>query len=135
MKRLLVLSVFLICVFVINVFAGDGVYLGIQTGISSQRPDLRDFEFNRDTTFLFGARLGVRFFLLGLEVNYFLAAHDLDPKDIGSFLWGKRKVDYHHIGFNLKFVLPVKVLNPYLTVGYGYYTADIFEIDRDTDGG
>ena len=137
MNKKLILVILIICIFlcVSNVWAKNGVFLGIQAGYSTQNPSFTNFEFNKDATYLLGARAGLKVFMFALEVNYFQAAHNLDIKDIGALDWGDAKVDYHYLGLNLKFFFPILVLKPYLTAGYGYYTADIQSLGKDTEKG
>jgi len=118
-----------------NGFAQVGLYLGVQGGYSAQKPSLKDVEFNTDTTYLIGLRLGVKLMMIAIELNYFQAAHNIDLTDPLSIDWGGREVDYNYLGLNLKYFFPLLLLQPYLTIGYGYYSADISDIDKDRDGG
>ncbi|MFP4081689.1 MAG: outer membrane beta-barrel protein [Candidatus Aminicenantes bacterium] len=122
-------------VFASGAFAQGGLYLGVLGGYSAQKPKIKDVEFNTDTTFLYGLRGGVKFMMVAVEVNYFQAAHNLEPKEFLTFAWGEREVDYNFIGLNFKWIFPFFLINPYLTFGYGYYTADVHQIDKDTQGG
>jgi len=117
------------------VYAQRGGFIGIQAGTSAQKPKLRDVEFNTDTSFCFGIRTGVKFGVIAVELNYFQAAHNLSPIDFVTFAWGEKELDYRYWGADLKFFLPIVLIHPYLTVGYGFYTADIPEIDKDTNSG
>jgi opacity protein-like surface antigen len=135
-KKSILVLIFLLCfVFASGGFARTGLYLGIQGGYSAQKPSLKDVEFNTDTTFVYGLRAGIRVLMIGVEASYFQAAHNLDPADILSLDWGEREIDYNFLGLNLKYFFPLIFLNPYITAGYGYYTADIDEIDKDKNGG
>lgn len=122
-------------IFVSNVYAQGGLYFGVQAGYSAQKPSLKGVEFNTDTTYLYGLRAGVKFMMIAVEVNYFQAAHNLDLTDFLSLDWEGREVDYNFIGLNLKYFFPFFLINPYLTFGYGYYTANIHDIDKDRDRG
>ena len=76
--------------------------------------------------------------MFALELNYFQAAHNIEIGEFtayASYEWGKRQVDYSFIGINLKIFFPLLFLHPFVTAGYGYYTADIFNIDKSTDKG
>lgn len=121
--------------FTSNALGQGGLYLGIQAGYSAQKPSLKDIEFNTNTSFLYGVRAGVKFMMVALEANYFQAAHNLELKELVTFDWGGREIDYNYIGLNFKYFLPLPLLHPYLTAGYGYYTASIRDIDKDTEGG
>lgn len=119
----------------INSFGQAGFFLGIQAGFSAQKPSLKDIEFNTNTTFLYGARAGIKIMMIAVEVNYFQAAHNMELKEVVTFGWGDREMDYSYLGLNLKYFFPLAVLHPYLTFGYGYYTADIRNIDEDKERG
>ena len=127
----LVLSV--LC-FVPNVQAGF-IYLGLQGGLSMQKAKFSDITFSTDSSFLYGIKAGVKFMMFAAELNYFQAAHNLDPKDISLPMWRDRKLDYSYLGANLRWIFPILVVQPYLTAGYGYYTVDIHDIDKDHNGG
>ena len=117
------------------VFSQGLLYFGLQAGFSAQKPSLEGVEFNTDTKFLYGLRAGVRFLMVALEANYFQAAHNLELNDFFLLHWQGRQVDYSYVGLNLKYIFSLLMVHPYLTFGYGYYTADIHEIDKDSDGG
>jgi len=112
-----------------------GIYAGVQGGYSSQKASFKDLKFNRDTTFLYGVRAGVKVLMFALEFNYFQAAHNLDPTDLTATTWKNREVDYSFVGLNLKYIFSVLVVQPYLTAGVGYYSANIDSIDKDKDKG
>jgi hypothetical protein len=136
MKRKIVLStVLIVCLFGCGNLFGDGMFfIGLQGGWSQQNIDFRDIEFDRDTAFLYGARAGVRILTFIVEGNFYQAAHNIAASDIGA-LWSSRKINYNYLGFNVRFFLPFPVVNPYLTLGYGTYTADIEDIGKDKSGG
>jgi opacity protein-like surface antigen len=113
----------------------SGFFLGVQGGFSAQRPSLKDIEFNTDTTFQYGLRAGVKIWMFAVEVNFFQAVHNLELKQLLTFEWADKQVDYNFLGANLKYFFPIAVFHPYITFGYGYYTANIREIGKDTDRG
>jgi opacity protein-like surface antigen len=117
--------------------AGAGIiYLGLQGGVSRQKASLSGISFDADTSFLYGVRAGVRVLSLAVELNYFQAAHNLTTGGLMVPTWSDREVDYSYLGVNVRWIiLPLPIVNPYLTVGYGYYTADIHNIDKDKNGG
>lgn len=117
--------------------AGAGiVYVGVQGGVSRQKASLTGITFDPDTSFLYGVRAGVNILSFAVELNYFQAAHNL-MTEAGAFsAWNEREVDYCYLGFNVRWtVLPLPVIHPYLTVGYGHYTADVHDIGKDRNGG
>lgn len=111
------------------------IYLGLQGGISKQKASFSDIKFNTDTSFLYGAKAGVKFMMFAVELNYFQAAHNLDSNDISVSMWRDRKVDYSYLGANMRWIFPILVVQPYITAGYGFYAADIHDIDKDNNGG
>lgn len=112
------------------------VYFGLQGGLSRQKASLSGITFDPDTTFLYGVRAGVRVLSLAVELNYFQAAHNLTTGGIMVPTWSDREIDYSYLGVNVRWmILPLPIVNPYLTAGYGYYTADIHNIDKDKNGG
>jgi opacity protein-like surface antigen len=111
------------------------VYLGLQGGLSRQTASFADITFEPDTTFLYGLRGGVKILSIAVELNYFQAAHNLTTGGIMIPTLSDRQVDYSYIGVGLRWILPLPIINPFLTVGYGYYGADIQAIDHDRNGG
>jgi len=134
-KNLMGLLVFLV-LFCASVLPGRAlIYVGAQAGWSAQKPSLSNIEFSTDTSFLYGLRAGLRFAGLGVELNYFQAAHNMEPKDFLGLRWKDRQMDYSYIGLNGKIYFPIPIIQPYITAGFGYYAADIHEIDKDSNGG
>ncbi len=118
-------------------FGQVGLYGGVYGGYSGQKPSLPDESaiFGLDTTFAYGLRLGVRVMMFGLEGTYMQAAHNIDWESGLLPNWNGREVDYNYVGVNLKYFVPLPVITPFLTVGYGYYSESIQEIDKGSDGG
>ncbi|MGD9344458.1 MAG: porin family protein [Candidatus Aminicenantes bacterium] len=134
-KKLIVFSILIVCLLGSgNLSAGGLFFIGIQGGWSQQSIDIRDFEFDKNTTFLYGARVGVRILMLAVEGNFYQAAHDIKASDVGN-LWDSRQIDYNYLGINVRLFLPLPIVNPYLTLGYGTYSADIEDIGEDKSGG
>jgi len=136
--RKISIAAFALAIFLLS-FSGVSAqglfYLGFQAGFSAQKPSLEGIEFNTNTKFLYGLRAGARFLMVALEANYFQAVHNLELKDLLLLNWQGRQVDYNFVGLNLKYIFSLLMVHPYLTFGYGYYTADIHEIDKDKNGG
>ena len=133
----LVLLAGILFLFVPRAFGQVGVYAGLFGGYSSQTPSLPDASaiFNTNTTFCYGVRVGIRILMIGIEGTYLQAAHNINW-DHGLLPdWNGKEVDYNYIGVNLKYIISLAMLHPYLTVGYGYYTADITSIDKASNGG
>jgi len=115
--------------------AQAGIYLGLQGGLSLQKPSLEGVDFGTDTTFIYGLKAGVQLLMFVVEFQYFQGAHNISLAEMATLDWDGRAVDYSHVGLNLKYLLPLVMVHPYLTVGYGYYTVDINAIDKDRHGG
>jgi opacity protein-like surface antigen len=117
-------------------FSQVGIYLGAFGGTSAQSPSTLTTQFDTDTTFVYGLRAGVRILMIGVELNYFRASHNILLGG-GTIIpdWDEAVNDYSYIGVNGKLFFPLLILQPFVTLGYGYYTADIHNIDRDNDGG
>lgn len=118
-----------------QLFAQSGLYLALDGGMSSQKLSLPDLDFDRDSTFVYGFRAGFKFLFLAVEGQYFQASHNLTVKDFPDIGWDERKVRYNYLGLNGKLFLPIPIIAPYLMFGYGYYTANIKDIDKDRDTG
>lgn len=129
------MAVFLFIALAGNGFSQVGIYFGAFGGTSAQSPSADNITFDTDTTFVYGLRAGVRILMLGLELNYFRAAHNILIGSGTLINWDGQVNDYSYIGVNAKLFFPLFILLPYLTAGYGYYTADIHDIDKDNDGG
>ncbi len=119
-----------------TLLADGGVFLGILGGISAQKPSLEDIEFNTDTAFLYGLRAGVRLWVFTFEGCYFQAAHNMELEEAVTFKWKNRQIDYSFIGLNVKYDLfSFPYFHLFASGGFGYYTADIHNIDKDSEGG
>jgi opacity protein-like surface antigen len=134
-RKIVVLGVLVVCLFGGSNLFGDGMFfIGLQGGWSQQGIDIRDIEFDKDTTFLYGARAGLRILMFVFEGNYYQAAHNIAISDISN-LWDGREISYSYLGLNVRIFLPFPVVNPYFTAGYGTYKADIKDVGEDRTGG
>jgi len=132
---ILALTIFIFLLSTSSLFGQLGFYLGIQGGYSAQKIQFRDIDFDTNSSFLYGIRVGLKVMTFGLEANYFQVAHNIEFKELVTLDWGERKVDYSYVGLNFKIFFPVVLINPYVTFGYGYYTVDILNVDRNTEKG
>lgn len=119
----------------VPVFSQVGLYIGGFGGVSMQKPSFDAAQFNNDSTFVYGLRGGLRILMFALEVSYFRAGHNISMEDFATFQWNGLTNDFSYIGANIRWIFPLAILRPYLTAGYGYYTADINSIDKARDGG
>jgi len=115
-----------------NAYGSKIFFIGLHGGMSSQKLDFKDLEFNRDTAFLYGLRAGFRILFFVIEGNYYQAAHNIS---IADFDLDERKIDYNHLGLSLRLFLPFPLVNPYLTFGYGKYSAKIKDLGDDSNSG
>jgi opacity protein-like surface antigen len=73
--------------------------------------------------------------MFAIEANYFHAAHNLVAKELVAFNWDGVEVEYSYLGLNLRVYIPLIVVHPYFTVGYGSYSANLKDIGKDTNRG
>ncbi len=133
-KLMIIIMIFGFIFFSGNLIFAQNLFFGGQFGLSVQKPSLDEIEVSTDTTYLYGLYAGVKFAGLALELNYFQAAHDLELKELID-PWADREMDYSFVGVNLKVFIPVPIISPYLTGGYGNYRAEISGISSDSSGG
>ena len=134
-RKIVLLGILIVCLFGSGNLFGDGMFfIGIQGGWSQQSIDIRDVEFDKNTAFLYGARVGIRILTFVVEGNFYQAAHNIEASNIVN-LWDTRKINTNYLGVNVRLFLPFPIVNPYLTLGYGTYTADIKDIGKDKRGG
>ena len=107
-------------------------YLGLDGGVSSQKLSLEDVKFDRDTSFVYGLRLGFNVLFLAVEGQYFQVSHDMVISDFPEIGWGDRSVDYNYLGLNGKLFLPIPFVRPYLVLGFGTFTTKVKDIGKDS---
>ena len=116
-------------------WAQAGIYIGVHAGVDTQKPKITGIQFNSDTSFLYGLRAGVRVLMLAAEVQYSQAAHNLSLNGDLLSNWDNRQIDYSYLGVNVRFIFSLPILQPYLTAGYGSYSANIHDIEKKRNGG
>jgi opacity protein-like surface antigen len=136
-KKSIFVIVLIGLLFVPKAFGQVGLYVGVFGGYSSQKPSLPDAStiFNTNTTFCYGVHAGVKVLMIDVEGTYMAAAHNISWASGLLPDWDQKELDYYFLGLNLKYTFGLAIFHPYLTVGYGYYTADIWNINKATDGG
>lgn len=114
-----------------------GIYLGFQGGTAGQRVDFMGVDFDRETTFVYGVRAGIKVLMLAAELQFLQAAHNLGTGSLASPVrdWAERRIRWNYYGLNLRFLMPFPIVSPYLTGGYGYYGADVDAVGDDLSGG
>jgi len=135
MKKALIFSLMTVFILLTAVNAFSQLYAGGYIGYSAQKPDFSNVTLNTDTTFLYGLHVGIKLWMLAAELNFFKAAHNIDVSDIWHPGFDQATLDYTYLGLNIRYMFTLFFLRPYLTAGYGYYTADIHNIDKDKEGG
>ncbi|MBM3285643.1 MAG: porin family protein [Candidatus Aminicenantes bacterium] len=113
--------------------ARGGFYIGVQSGLSNQKVSAGKIAFDKDSSFLYGAQAGLRFLSLAVEGQFYRAAHSLLSDDPQLILYDGRGMYYYYLGVNAKVGFPLLVVYPYLTAGYGRYSASIRQIGKSTD--
>lgn len=118
------------------VFAGTAAasfYIGPELGQFKPKFEydvLGGIKFEGNSAFQWGAKAGIKFLMFAIEGNYLSSSHNLSPD-----LWGDRGLNISYLGVNGKVFFPILVVQPYVTVGYGYYTVEIEEGEKDSKGG
>jgi hypothetical protein len=135
-KSALVLAAFLIFGLAASPAFGQlGIYAGLFGGFSSQHLSLPNVVFDADGAFVYGAKVGLQVLMVGLEASWFRAVHNISLHELVLLDWNGQTVDYNYFGLSLKLYLFQVLIRPYLTAGFGYYTANISEIGDDGKGG
>jgi opacity protein-like surface antigen len=133
-SRFFVLMVFCL-ILASGASAKSGFFIGVHGGWSMQKPSLEEVKFDSDSSFLYGARIGVKFMMIAIEANYSQAAHNLVVRELVAFDWAGVKVDYAYLGINARVYIPLILVHPYFTVGYGSYSAKLKDIGKDSNRG
>jgi opacity protein-like surface antigen len=113
--------------------ARAGFYIGLQSGLSNQNASLSEIKFDKNSSFLYGAQVGLRFLSFAVEGQFYRADHNLLSDKPELALYDGRGMHYYYLGVNAKIGFPLPLIFPYLTVGYGLYSVDIKEIGSSTD--
>ncbi len=111
-------------------------YIGVRGGLSNQnvtrKDGLPEIKFDKDSAFLYGGQIGFRLSVLAVEGEYYRADHALLSSDSSIPATGVG-MDYSYLGVNVKLGIPLVIVYPYVTVGYGQYSADLSGIGEDSD--
>lgn len=114
-----------------SVPAKAGFYLGARGGLTNQNAKVGEIEFDRDSTFFYGAQAGFKFLGLAIEGQFYHADHDL-LSDVESL---EQPMDYNYLGVAGKLGISLAIVYPYLTVGYGTYSVDLKDVGKESDWG
>jgi len=123
--RMAVCGIFLAAA--VSIPANAQFYLGIRGGMSNQDAKAGEIEFDQNSAFLYGAQAGIKFLFLAVEGQFYRADHDLMGENI------EQQMNYYYLGVNGKLGIPLPVVYPYITVGYGSYSVDLGGLGKDTD--
>ncbi len=112
--------------------AGAQFYFGGRGGLSNHDVQSGQIKFNKNSAFLYGAQVGVKFLGLAVEGQFYRADHNLlaeidTPGEIGQ------KMDYFYLGISGKLGIPLVIVFPYVTVGYGSYSVNLDGLDKKSD--
>jgi len=122
---------------ILAVPARGQIYIGVRGGLANQdverQGSLGDIKFDKDSAFLYGGQVGIKLAALAVEGEFYRAGHNLLSGDTGAPANGV-ELDYYYLGVNAKLGLPLPVIFPYVTAGYGKYTADLTGFGKYGDG-
>jgi len=111
--------------------AQAGFYIGVRGGRSSQDVKAGEIKFDQDSAFLYGGQVGFKFLSFAVEGQFYRADHNLSTSD-SRFLKPSQGMDYYYLGVNGKLGIPLVVVFPYITVGYGTYSVDLDDLGDDS---
>lgn len=113
--------------------ARAGFYIGVRGGLSNQNVTGGSIKFTKDSAFLYGAQVGVKFLSFAVEGEFYRANHNLFPETPLQVVLPPQDMNYYYLGVNGKLGLPLSIIYPYLTVGFGTYTANIKDIGKNSN--
>jgi len=116
----------------VSVPAQAQFYLGARGGLSNENASTSQIHFDRNSAFLYGAQVGVKFLGFAVEGQYFHANHTLLSGDLPA--GAEQKLDYDYFGVNAKLGIPLAIIYPYITGGYGWYSVDLAGLFKDSTG-
>lgn len=99
-------------------------YLGVRGGFSNQNVKAGELPFEKDSTFLYGAQVGIKFLGLAVEGQFYRADHNL-LGETPAMTEVEQEMDYNYLGVSGKLGIPLVIIYPYVTVGYGTYSVDL----------
>jgi len=126
---LVICGVFLLAA--VSIPANAQFYLGVRGGLSNQNAKAGEIEFDRNSTFLYGAQVGLKFLGLAVEGQFYRADHGLLEGDAQADI--EPEMDYYYLGVNGKLGISLAIIYPYVTVGYGNYSVDLKGLGKKSD--
>jgi opacity protein-like surface antigen len=111
-------------------------YIGLRAGLANQdvtrKGGLGEINFDKDSAFLYGGQIGFKFSALAIEGEFYRSDLNLLSGD-SSIPTSGVDMGYYYLGVNGKLGIPLVVVYPYITVGYGTYSADLEGIGKGSD--
>lgn len=123
----------LLLLIIASVPAGADFYIGARGGLSNENVSAGQLKFDRDSSFLYGGQVGFRFHATAVEVQFYRASHTMSYKTPFLFIHVPQDISYYFLGINGKLGIPLSIVYPYLTVGYGTYNVDLKNIGKKSD--
>jgi opacity protein-like surface antigen len=108
-------------------------YIGVRGGLSNENVSTGSIKFDKDSSFLCGGQIGFKFHSFALEGEFYRASHTLSYKTPLLFIHVPQDITYYFLGISGKLGIPLSIVYPYLTVGYGTYNVDLKNIGRKSD--
>ncbi len=112
--------------------AGATFYIGPEMGQFKPKFEydvMGGIRFQGNSAFQWGARAGIKLMMFAVEANYLTSLHNLNPAP-----WVDDGTRISYLGVNGKIYIPILIVQPYVTVGYGYYTVDVKGVEKDSSG-
>lgn len=112
------------------------LYIGVRGGVSNQEVSrktggLTTIKFDKDSAVLYGGQIGLKLWAFAVEGEFYRADHTLLSGN-SSIPSSGVDMGYDYLGVNGKLGLPLVVVFPYVTVGYGRYSADLKGFGKDS---
>jgi hypothetical protein len=114
----------------VSVPAEAQFYLGARGGLSNENAKAGEVKFDRNSAFLYGAQVGIKFLGFAIEGQFYHADHNL----LGGTPNLEQEVDYNYLGVNGKLGISLAIIYPYITAGYGSYSVDLKGLVKDSTG-
>jgi len=110
-------------------------YVGVRGGASNENASrtggaLGKIDFDSSSAFLYGAQIGFKLSAVAVEGEIYRADHNLMQSGLST---SAVDMNYYYVGVNVKLGIPLVVLYPYVTAGYGRYSAKLSSIGQGSD--
>jgi hypothetical protein len=115
-----------------SVPANAQFYLGVRGGLSNQNVKVDQIQFDKNSAFLYGAQVGIKFLGLAVEGQFYRADHNLlAGTDAAAEI--EQEMDYYYLGVSGKLGISLAIVYPYVTVGYGTYSVNLKGLGKKSD--